>query len=56
MAIAYQAGIPIITVPNFSGWAGKLSNTFMDDRKRIKCIEAKTPEEALNKALESVNV
>ena len=35
MAIAYHAGIPIITVSNFSGWAGKLSNTFMDDRKRI---------------------
>ena len=54
MAIAYQAGIPIITVSNFAGWAEKLSNTFMDDRKRIKCINATTPEEAIKKAIESV--
>lgn len=54
MAIAYQAGIPIITVSNFDGWSGKLSNTFIDDRKRIKCIEVKSPEEALEKALKNV--
>ncbi len=52
MAIAYQAGIPIITVSNFGGWAGKLSDTFIDDRKRLKCIEVKTPEEAVKKAIE----
>ena len=56
MAIAYQAGIPIITIPNFSGWAEKLSNSYMDDRKSIKCIEATTPEEALKKALENVRI
>ena len=28
MAIAYQAGIPIITISNFGGWAEKLSNNF----------------------------
>lgn len=54
MAIAYQAGIPIITVPNFEGWASKVSDTYIDDRKRLKCIEAKTPEEAVKKALEAV--
>ena len=54
MAIAYQAGIPIVTVSNFDGWASKLSNSFMDDRKRIKCIEVTTPEEALEEALRSV--
>ena len=56
MAIAYQAGIPIVTVSNFGGWAEKLSNEFIDDRKRLKCIEATTPEEALEKALENVNI
>ena len=54
MAIAYQAGIPIITVSNFEGWAGKLADTYIDDRKRLKCIEAKTPEEAVKKALEAL--
>ena len=51
MAIAYQAGIPIITVSNFEGWAGKLADTYIDDRKRLKCLEAKTPEEAVKLAL-----
>ena len=52
MAIAYQAGIPIITVSNFGGWAEKLSDTFIDDRKRLKCIEVQTPEDAVQKAME----
>lgn len=51
MAIAYQAGIPIITVPNFEGWAENLSGTYIDARKRLKCIEATSPEEALINAL-----
>ena len=54
MAIAYQAGIPIITVPNFGGWAKDVSNTFIDDRKRLKCIEATTPKAALEEALKAV--
>ena len=54
MAIAYQAGIPIITIPNFGGWAKRVSNEYIDDRKRLKCIEAKTPEEAVNRALEVI--
>ena len=53
MAIAYQAGIPIITVSNFKGWSNKLSDTFIDDRKRLKCIEATSPEEALEEALKN---
>ena len=51
IAIAYQAGIPIITVPNFGGWAKKINNKYIDDRKRLKCIEAKTPEDAVKKAI-----
>ena len=55
MAIAYQVGIPIIVVDKFGGWAEKLSDKFIDDRNRLKCISVKTPEEALNKAIESVS-
>ncbi len=51
MAIAYQAGIPIITVSNFSGWAKKVSNTYIDERKRLKCIEVTTPEQAVKEAI-----
>lgn len=53
MAIAYQAGIPIITVSNFGGWAKQVSNTFIDDRKRLKCIEVTTPEQAIKEALKA---
>ncbi len=51
MAIAYQAGIPIIVIDKFDGWAKKLSNKYIDDRKRLKCLKASTPEEALTKAI-----
>lgn len=52
MAIAYQANIPIVTIDQFGGWSKKLSNTYIDKRKRLKCESASTPEEAFNKALE----
>ena len=51
IAVAYQAGIPIIVVDQFGGWASTLSNQFLDDRKRLKCISAKTEEDALKKAI-----
>lgn len=54
MAIAYQAGIPIIVVDKFGGWAKNLSNQFIDERKRIKCINAKTEVDALERAIEEV--
>ena len=51
MAIAYQAGIPIIVVDKFGGWAKRLSNKFIDERNRLKCIKVKSEEEALKKAI-----
>ncbi len=51
MSIAYQANIPIITIKNFKGWAKRLSNKYFDERKRLKCLEATTPEEALSLAI-----
>ena len=55
MAIAYQAGIPIITVSKFEGWAKDVSNTYLDDRRRLKCIEVHTPEEAVEEAIKNAN-
>ena len=51
MAIAYQASIPIVTISKFDGWAKELSNKYIDDRQRIKCVEAKDEKEALEIAL-----
>lgn len=55
IAIAYQAGIPIIVVDQFEGWSKELSDKYLDSRKRLKCIKVTTPEEALEKALDSFN-
>ena len=54
MAIAYQANIPIITINKFDGWAKKMSNKYFDNRKRLKCLSASTPEEALDIALKEL--
>ncbi len=55
MAIAYQAGIPIVTIDKFDGWAKKLGNKYFDDRKRLKCYKTSTPEEAVNLAIKLAN-
>lgn len=55
MAIAYQAGIPIIVIDKFDGWSKELSNKYIDDRKRLKCISAKTENEAVEKAIEEAS-
>ena len=52
IAVAYQAGIPIIVVDKFGGWSKKLANEYLDDRKRLKCICVKTEKEAVEKAIE----
>ena len=51
IAIAYQSNIPIIVIENTKGWSEKLSGQFLDNRKRVKCVSAKTPKEAVKKAL-----
>ena len=54
IAIAYQAGIPIIVIDKFGGWSEELSNRFIDDRKRLKCIGVKRAEKALELAIKEV--
>ena len=54
MAIAYQANIPIITIDTFGGWSKKLSNKYFDNRKRLKCLSASSPSEALDIALKEL--
>ncbi len=53
MAIAYQASVPIVTINKFDGWAKKLSNKYIDDRNRLKCISASKPEDAVAKAIKA---
>jgi len=55
MAIAYQANIPIIALSSTGGWSEKLSGTYLDKRKRLKVQQAKTPREAVEKAIKTIS-
>lgn len=47
IAIAYQANIPIIALAGSGGWSDKLSDTYLDERKRVKIVSVRSPNEAM---------
>lgn len=51
IAIAYQANIPVVVLEKSGGWSEKLANQYLDGRKRIKIETAKTPKQAVEKAI-----
>ncbi|OGG63521.1 hypothetical protein A3D66_01245 [Candidatus Kaiserbacteria bacterium RIFCSPHIGHO2_02_FULL_50_9] len=53
-AMAYQLNIPIVALVGTGGWADKLAGTYIDARERIKVETAKTPEEAVEKAIQII--
>jgi uncharacterized protein (TIGR00725 family) len=53
IAVAYQLGIPVICLKGYGGWGEKLAGTFLDERKRLKCQSASTPEEVVKMAIDS---
>lgn len=55
IAVAYQANIPVVVMSETGGWSAKLANEYLDDRKRIKAIGAKTAEEAVKMAIEQAS-
>jgi hypothetical protein len=54
IAMAYQAGIPVVVLKNTGGWSDKLADTFLDDRNRMKIFSAKDVKEALEIVLDKV--
>lgn len=54
-AMAYQANIPIIALENSGGWSDKLKNSFLDERKRIKILSARTPKEAVSLIMQAAS-
>ncbi len=50
-AVAYQLHIPIVAIVSTGGWADRLAGKYIDERKRFKVGKAKTPAEAVRKAL-----
>ncbi len=53
-AIAYQQNIPVVALAGTGGWADKLANTYIDDRKRLKVFSSATPQEAVTSAIKLV--
>jgi len=47
ITVAYQNKIPIIAIVGTGGWADKLANNYLDNRKKIKIVGVKSPEEAI---------
>lgn len=47
ICVAYQAGIPVVTVNTFGGWSEKLSGRYLDDRKRYSFTPATSPKQAV---------
>lgn len=54
LAIAYRNKKPVVILDTGYGWASKLANIYLDDRKRVKFFSAKTPKEALNLLLKLI--
>lgn len=50
IAVAYQLNIPVVAILNTGGWAEKLADQYLDERKRLKIISASTPKEAVDLA------
>ena len=48
ITVAYQNDIPMVSLKDSGSWASRLSNRYLDKRKRILIMGAKTPEEAVN--------
>lgn len=53
VAIAYQMNTPIVALAGTGGWADKLAGEYMDVRQRVKILNAKTPQEAVDMAIEA---
>ncbi|MFA5184063.1 MAG: TIGR00725 family protein [Patescibacteria group bacterium] len=50
-AIAYQLAIPIVALEGSGGWADKLADTYLDNRRRLRIIGATDPAAAVRLAI-----
>jgi len=51
IAIAYRNQKPVVVLDGLGGWSQKLIQSYLDERKKIKINVAKTPKEAVKKAI-----
>jgi uncharacterized protein (TIGR00725 family) len=55
IAISYRQEKPMVALRGTGGWADKLANTYLDERKRILIESAETPEQAVKKLLNTIH-
>lgn len=55
IAIAYQSNIPTVVIAGTGGWADKLADTYLDNRKRLMSIKAVSAKEAVKKVIDILN-
>jgi hypothetical protein len=51
IAVAYRNNKPVVILQGTGGWADRVQNKFLDERKRMSFIFVKTAKEAVNEAL-----
>ncbi len=56
IAIAYQSNIPTVVIGGTGGWADKLADTYLDNRKRLLNIKANNAKEAVGKVLKEIKI
>jgi uncharacterized protein (TIGR00725 family) len=54
LCVAYQAGIPVVTIDSFGGWSAELGGRFLDDRKRYSFVTATSAKQAVALAVKLV--
>lgn len=55
IVIAYRNNKPIILLENTGGWSDRITEPYLDERERIKCIKASTPEQAVDLAVQNLH-
>ncbi len=55
ISMAYQNNIPIISLENSGGWAQRLANQYLDERKKLKIIGATDAKSAVEIAIKAIN-
>lgn len=51
IALAYRNDKPIVVLEGSGGWAQRVQDEYLDERKRLRIISVKTPREAVQKIL-----
>lgn len=54
LAIAYRNKKPVVCIKETGGWAERVENTFLDDRKLIKFKSAGNPKDAISILLKEI--